>query len=268
MAATYYLGARLGAVLRFPPAVTSVIWPPNSLLTAALLLTPPTRWWLCLAAAFPAHWLALAQAGFAPAFVVTLFGTNCLEAVLAAGLMRAWSDDPNRFDTLQRALAFVGGAVVLGPLVSTFPDAAAVNYFQGDPYGLVCIRRLLSNSLSQLTLVPSAVLLVRQGRQWLRASTRRKRLEATLLAVALVSAGLDGLQRLPARASVPAGGALHGAAVPDAAPHRLGGPLRALRREPLAAGHGAARDRHRAVGPLAPHRPAGRAAGAWRCRCS
>ena len=174
-------------MLRFPPAVTSVIWPPNSLLTAALLLTPPTRWWLCLAAAFPAHWLALAQAGFAPAFVVTLFGTNCLEAVVAAGLVRAWSDDPNRFDSLQRALAFVGGAVVLGPLVSTFPDAAAVNYFQGDPYGLVCIRRLLSNSLSQLTLVPPSCSCA-SGRV-AAASTRRKRLEATLLAVALVSVG-------------------------------------------------------------------------------
>ena len=189
VAVTYYLGAQIGAVLRFPPATTSVIWPPNALMTAALLLTPPARWWLCLAAAFPAHWLVLANAGFASPFIVTIFGTNCLEALVAAGLVHAWSDDPNRFDSLQRALAFVGGAVVLGPLVSTFPDAAAVNYFQGDPFGLVCVRRLLSNSLSQLTLVPSAVLLVRQWPEWLRASTRRKRLEALLLAVALVTVG-------------------------------------------------------------------------------
>ena len=55
VSATYYLGARLGFVLRFPPAITSVIWPPNALLTAALLLTEPRRWWLCVAAALPAH---------------------------------------------------------------------------------------------------------------------------------------------------------------------------------------------------------------------
>ena len=54
---------------------------------------------------------------------------------MAAGAVRLWSDDPERFDTLQRALAFVGGAVLLGPLVSTFPDAAAVHYFQGEPFG-------------------------------------------------------------------------------------------------------------------------------------
>ena len=41
---------QLGSVLRFPPAVTSVIWPPNALLTAALLLVPPRRWWLCIPA--------------------------------------------------------------------------------------------------------------------------------------------------------------------------------------------------------------------------
>src|SRR5215475_4777955 len=41
VAVAYYGGAQLGFVLRFPPAITSVIWPPNSLLTAVLLLTPP-----------------------------------------------------------------------------------------------------------------------------------------------------------------------------------------------------------------------------------
>jgi signal transduction histidine kinase/integral membrane sensor domain MASE1 len=188
--ATYYLGAQLGSVLRFPPAVTSVIWPPNALLTAALLLVPPRRWWLCLAAAFPAHLLVLAQAGFAPAFIVTLFGTNCLEALVAASAVRFWSDDPRRFDSLQRSLAFVVGAVLLGPLVSTFPDAAAVHHFQGEPYGIVCLRRMLSNSLSQLTLVPTAVLLVDRGRRWLRGATRRQRLESILVAFAHVGAAL------------------------------------------------------------------------------
>ena len=187
--AAYYLGARIGFVLRFPPAITSVIWPPNALLTAALLLTAPSRWWLCLAAALPAHLLVESQAGFAPGFIATLFLTNSLEALVAAGAVRLWSDDPERFDTLQRALAFVGGAVLLGPLVSTFPDAAAVHHFQGEPFGAVCLRRLLSNSLSQLALVPSAVILVRDGSRWLRRATRRQHLDAVLLALGLVALG-------------------------------------------------------------------------------
>jgi signal transduction histidine kinase len=186
---SYYLGAQVGFVLRFPPATTSVIWPPNALLTAALLLTAPSRWWLCIAAALPAHLLVEAQAGFPPTFMAALFLTNCLEALVAAGAVRLWSDAPDRFDTLQRTLAFVVGSVLLGPLVSTFPDAAAVHHFQGEPFGLVCLRRILSNSLSQLALVPSAVLLVREGQRWLPRASRRQTTEAVVLALALVAVG-------------------------------------------------------------------------------
>ena len=163
VAATYYLGARVGFVLRFPPATTSLIWPPNALLTAVLLLTPPGRWWLCILAAFPAHLVVVLEAGFSLPFVLAIFATNCLEALLAAGAVYWLSDDPTRFDTLHRVIVFVGGAVFLAPFVSSFPDAAAVSFFQGEPFWIVFVRRFFSNSLSQLTLVPSAVVVVRQG---------------------------------------------------------------------------------------------------------
>jgi signal transduction histidine kinase/integral membrane sensor domain MASE1 len=186
VAAAYYLGAQLGFVLRFPPATTSVIWPPNALLTAALLLTNPRHWWLCIAAALPAHAIVEIQAGFTPAFLAALFVTNCLEALIAAAVVRRLSDDPTRFDTQQRVMAFVVGGVLLGPLVSSLPDAAAVHFFQGEPFGIVFVRRLVSNSLSQLLLVPSVVTLVGQGGAWLRGSPRRRRLEAIALSIALV----------------------------------------------------------------------------------
>jgi signal transduction histidine kinase/integral membrane sensor domain MASE1 len=189
--ATYFLGAQVGLVLRFPPATTSVIWPPNALLTAALLLTPRRRWWLCVAAALPAHVLVESLAGFPPGMIAALFASNCLEALVAASAVRLWSDEPTRFDTLQRALAFVGGAVLLGPFVSTFADAAAVHAFQGEPYPLVWMRRILSNSLSQLLLVPSAVVVVSGARGWLTGASRRRRAEAVLLALAL--GGVGGL---------------------------------------------------------------------------
>jgi integral membrane sensor domain MASE1 len=129
----YYLGARLGFVLRFPPATTSVIWPPNAFLTAVLLLTPPRRWWLCILAALPAHVLVQAQAGFSPTLMAALFVTNCLEAVVAAGSVHLWSDDPERFDTLHRVTVFVAGAVLLAPFVTSFADAAVVHWLQGEP---------------------------------------------------------------------------------------------------------------------------------------
>jgi two-component system, LuxR family, sensor kinase FixL len=42
--AGYYLGCKIGFALTFKPHPVSVLWPPNSVLVAALLLTPPRRW--------------------------------------------------------------------------------------------------------------------------------------------------------------------------------------------------------------------------------
>src|SRR6266568_7980361 len=60
--AGYYIGCKIGFALTFHPHPVSVLWPPNSVLVAALLLTPPRVWWFVLLAAFPAH-LAAAWPG-------------------------------------------------------------------------------------------------------------------------------------------------------------------------------------------------------------
>jgi C4-dicarboxylate-specific signal transduction histidine kinase/integral membrane sensor domain MASE1 len=186
VAATYYLGAWVGFALRFPPATTSLIWPPNALLTAILLITPPGRWWLCVLAALPAHSVVELQAGFSLPIVLALFVTNCLEAVLAASFVHWLSDEPTGFDTLHRVIVFVAGAVFLAPLVSSLPDAAAVHLFQGESFRLVFVRRFFSNCLSQLTIVPSTVVVVLHGLAWLRFAERRRRVEALVLALGLV----------------------------------------------------------------------------------
>src|SRR5678816_1419037 len=48
--AGYYLGCKIGFALTFKPHPVSVLWPPNSVLVAALLLTQPRRWWVVLLA--------------------------------------------------------------------------------------------------------------------------------------------------------------------------------------------------------------------------
>src|SRR5207237_9347368 len=50
----YYLGAKVGFALTFRPHPVSVLWPPNSILLAVLLLTPVRVWWVMLLSRFPA----------------------------------------------------------------------------------------------------------------------------------------------------------------------------------------------------------------------
>jgi len=200
----YYVGANIGFILRLPPTTPSVMWPPNALLTATLLLTPPRRWWLYLLAAFPAHLVAELWVVQPSSLVLALFITNCSEAFLAAVGMRWLSDTPVRFDTLRRVAGFIVAAVFLAPLLSSFADAAAVTMLRDESYWLVWRTRLFSNVLTELTLVPALVMMVTAGPTWWRDTPRLRHAEAILLVGGLCTVGLvgfagpiEGLEAIP-----------------------------------------------------------------------
>ena len=192
VAAGYYLGANLGFILRLPPATPSVMWPPNAILTATLLLAPPRRWAIYLLAAFPAHLVAELGVGWSSSLVLALFMTNCSEALIAAIVVRRLSDAPGRFDTLKRVVAFVVGAVLLAPLVSSFLDAGVVATFGEESYWTVWRTRLFANALTELTLVPALVIVITAARPWLRHAPGRRQLEAATLGLGLVIASVAG----------------------------------------------------------------------------
>src|SRR5882672_2780463 len=189
----YYVGAKVGLVLRLPPATSSVVWPPNSILTATLLLSPRRRWWLYLLAAFPAHLAGELPADFPIPLVLALFVTNCSEALLAAVCVRWLTDAPARLDTLRRMVAFIVGAVLVAPFGSSFLDAAAVNVLHGEPYWLVWRTRFFSNVLTELTVVPAILTAGSGAPGWLRRASPRRRIEAGLLAVSLLAVAFFSL---------------------------------------------------------------------------
>src|SRR5207247_9871497 len=52
----YYLGAKLGFAFTFRPHPVSVLWPPNLILAAPLVLTPLCIWCLVFLSAFSCAW--------------------------------------------------------------------------------------------------------------------------------------------------------------------------------------------------------------------
>ena len=187
--AAYYVGARIGLVLRFPPATPSVLWPPNAILTATLLLTPARRWWIYLLAAFPAHLLVELEAAWPWSMILPLFATNCSEAVLAAWGVRRFSGAPTGFDTLRRVAVFIVAAGLAAPFLSSFADAAVVAGLRDESYWAVWRTRFFSNVLTELTLVPALVMVLTMGATWVRNAAPARRLEAALLAFGLVVVG-------------------------------------------------------------------------------
>ena len=185
--AGYYVGSQIGFILRLPPSTPSVLWPPNAILTAALLLTAPRRWAFYLLAAFPAHLLAQLGNSWPTSLVLALFLTNCSEALIGATIVRRLSGSAVRFDTLQATVTFIAGAVVVGPFLSSFLDAAVVTALVGESYWEVWTIRFPSNVLTELAIVPAIVTVVRQRATWFRAASRRRRWEAMLLVTALLA---------------------------------------------------------------------------------
>jgi signal transduction histidine kinase/integral membrane sensor domain MASE1 len=190
VAVAYFLGARLGLFLRLPGHTPSVLWPPNALLTSALLLVPPRHWPVCLLAALPAHLSLNLDTEWPSAFVATIFVTNCTEALISASLLRGISDRPTEFDSVHSVLGFVVTVALLGPFLSSFLDAFVVVSFGLESYWDVWRARFFSNVLTSLTVVPAAVGLLTRAGPWMRHATRARWLEAAALMAALVGVWL------------------------------------------------------------------------------
>ena len=155
----YYLGAKVGFALTFHPYPVSVLWPPNSILVAALLLTPPRIWWFILLAAFPAHLAAQIQSHVPPLMILCWFVSNSSEAVIGAGLTRYLVRGPIQFTSLRNAAIFCLCVVFAGPFLSSFLDAAFVRWNawgQGSYWELIRIR-FFSNALAALIVAPLIV---------------------------------------------------------------------------------------------------------------
>ena len=187
--AAYGIGAWLGFQLRFPPATTSVLWPPNAILTATLLLAPPRRWWIYLLAALPAHLLVERREGLPMPLVLGLFLTNSSEALVAGALMHRFSDAPARLDSLRRVATFIACVVLAAPFLTSFPDATAVWWIRGETFWRVVRTRFYSNSLAAVTLAPAFLVLARASAAALREMPRRRRIEAGVLAIGLLGLG-------------------------------------------------------------------------------
>ena len=184
---SYYLGAKLGFALTFQPHPISVLWPPNSILVAGLLLTPPRIWWFILLSVFPAHWAAQLQSHVPPLMILCWFLSNSCEALIGAGLTRYFGGGPIRFTSLRNAGIFCLCVVLIGPFLSSFLDAAFVvwNDWGQDAYWKLIRIRFSSNVLAALIVVPLIVTWATDGIQALRTARLSRYLEACALFLGL-----------------------------------------------------------------------------------
>src|SRR5260221_202653 len=99
------------------------------------------------------------QSGVPTAMVLGWYFSNCSEALIGAGLVRALVPGPLRLDTLRSAGIFLASAVLAAPLLSSFIDAGLVRLIGWGESGYwdLVRTRLFSNVLAELTIVPLIV---------------------------------------------------------------------------------------------------------------
>ena len=138
-------------------------WPPNIVLFGALLVLPRERWWLALAAAFPAHVIAEVKVGMPVHQLMVAFATNIAVALAAAEIIRRlqfpW------FRTSKSAAAYVVLIGVLCPAVVALGGAFVPIAGGGAPerYLEFWLQWTASNALGFLMLGPAVLLFARGG---------------------------------------------------------------------------------------------------------
>ena len=191
VAAAYYVGAQIGFGLTFKPHPVSTLWPPNSILFAALLLSPVRSWWFLLLAAFPAHILVQLNAHIPLTMILSWFVSNCSEALIGAAILRHLIKSEMRFDNTYHVGMFIVVAIV-APFLSSFIDVALVtlNRFGNNPFWSVFRMRFVSNVLASLTLVPLIVTWWRGGMPSFGRVSWQRYLETVLLIAGLIAVGV------------------------------------------------------------------------------
>ena len=193
VAGAYYLGAQFGFAFRFPGSPLSVIWPPNALLLAALLLMPTRIWWVALFAVLPAHVLVEYQNGVRGWTILGLYVTNCGQAVLGAAGTRWLSGGVPRLDSLRRVVVYGACAVIGAPFILSFVDTAVAVLTQWEARSNIQLHfeeRFISNVLTTLTLPP--VILAIAARRCFRPHTisSSRFLEAAFLELGIIVSGV------------------------------------------------------------------------------
>jgi len=204
-AAAYYAGTLAGFALTPPGATVSTLWPPNALLFASLLLLPKRHWWVVAAMVFPAHMAAQLQMGIPIARAFGWFISNSAEAFIGASCVLRFGGAKTQFDSVRGAVVFLTFGFLFAPFITSFLDAAVVVATGWDAnYWTMWTRRLFTNMLSILAIVPPLVIVGRFGLHKLRRASLAQYAEFAfvIVSVFVVSAYIFG-ERASSQRSAP-----------------------------------------------------------------
>lgn len=203
VALAYYVGARVGFLFQTAAVPQSVLWLPNSILLAALMMSRPRRWPIILVASIPAQLLVSWQSHAPLGTMSLLFVTNACDAMLGASLWRVVTRCTPPPQGLRLMLSYILVVATLPTLLLSFADAAiTVATHWGNDYWLAYSTRARANVLTNVILVPVPLAFAGKSRVEALAVVRARWLEAALLLAGLIATASFALSRPDASPSM------------------------------------------------------------------
>jgi signal transduction histidine kinase len=200
VAIAYYLGAEAAFLIgTLSDKIFAPFWPPNVVLFCALLLAAQRRWWIYIAAVFPAHVIAELGVGMPVPQLVVAFVTNCMVALISAIAVRRLLVGPPWLGDLRKASLYILITAVASPAVSAL-GGAVVPILGGGPienYWIFWGHWYVANALANLTLGPIFLSWFGEGASWPITLSHRRQLEAGIVAIALVVISLFAFEFSP-----------------------------------------------------------------------
>jgi PAS domain S-box-containing protein len=194
--AGYYAGALIAQSLRFPNSHLSLLWPPTAIVLAALLLAPPRLWWMFLVAVSPVHIFVQLQDGVPALGILSQLIGNFGQALVAATSVRYFVKGELHLDNFRAVIIFTLCAALLAPfLVSGVAAYLYVLSGWEQDYWYAWRARVLSNTLSTLTIIPPILTAFGGGIAKVQSTPLRRYLELGLLMTGLVVAGFVAFGR-------------------------------------------------------------------------
>jgi len=187
---TYYGGAWLGVSQTITPEGIAILWPPNAVLLAALLLFPYRHWPLIGLATMIAELLADVPAF--PIWAALLFGLiNFFEASLAAWLLRRGSRSEFDFNRLTRGGFFLLYGPLLASSLAALLGAGVYQLIGRSDSSYWSLWRLwwFGDALGLLLLTPFFMMVWRWVRDGLPRPNWSMLLELSLLWILMVVVG-------------------------------------------------------------------------------
>jgi signal transduction histidine kinase len=189
VALIYFLGAEAAFYIgTLSDRIFALFWPPNVVLFCALLTVPQRRWWLYIAAAFPAHVIAEVGVGMPATQLLVAFATNCMVALLNAYGVRRFVGDPPWFGTFQKASLYIVIAAGVSPALSALGGALVPILGGGalSNYWIYWAHWYVANALPNLTIGPVFLIWFASGTSWSRWIPSRRHIEPVILAAFLL----------------------------------------------------------------------------------